>query len=155
MRSNEHKFDSCVSRASSLSHRLWFDNRMEAATLHLLPLFLTLCCAVRSLEAASGCNVEWVDYGGQKDLACGHDSRRTWWVRDTVSLDGWLTDCTALTADEWTRSNGCSGIRTYCDAHVNQDTTSFEYCCTSGPNPAEVPANQRDCYSIAGEYVSA
>ena len=117
----------------------------------LLLLFLMLCCSVGILQA-SGLDWpnSWVDYGGNpRTLECKDDTRRTWWQRNTAT-HGELTDTTNLLAGEWVSLSRCGGRR-YCDVNADPTTTSLEYCCTSGSNPAEVLPSQRDCYTISGE----
>ena len=120
-----------------------------AARNSLLLHFLTLCCSVGILQA-SGLDWpnSWVNYGGApRTLECKDDTRRTWWQRNTET-HGELTNITTLRAEEWVSLSRCEGRR-YCDVSADPTTTSLEYCCTSGSNPADDPP--RDCYTISGE----
>lgn len=120
--------------------------KLAAGNSLLLLLFLTLCCSVGILQA-SGWPNHWVNYGGDpQTLQCNDDTRRTWWQRNTETHG----ELTTLLDREWVSLSRCGGHMN-CDVSANPTTTSLEYCCTSGSNPADVLSSQRDCYTISGE----
>ena len=120
-----------------------------AARNSLLLHFLMLCYSVGQASGLDWPN-SWVNYGGDpRTLECKDNTRRTWWQRNTAT-HGELTNTTTLPAVEWVSLSRCEERR-YCDVNADPTTTSLEYCCTSGSNPAEVLSSERDCYTISGE----
>lgn len=86
----------------------------------------------------------WVAYNGtERTLQCD-SSQKHWWQRDTRQGSAGCQE------DDWVQA-ACSSSQT-CSRGVTSTTTTLEYCCTSGENPAS--ASEVQCFNLAGKYSS-
>lgn len=105
---------------------------------------------------AAGCSsssTSWVAYNvTTHPLFCETPSSDTihWWQRDTRQGN---TEC-QLEEGDWEAAGGCSNSR-LCRVGVTSTTTTLEYCCSNGNNPASAAEGSLQCFSLAGKIVYA
>lgn len=87
----------------------------------------------------------WVAYNGtERTLQCD-SSQKHWWQRNTRQGGA---ECQE---EDWDQLQACSNSQT-CSRGVTSTTTTLEYCCTSGENPAS--AAEVKCFNLYGKYSS-